>query len=142
MTNLEFSQPLVSSRSAAFTRLASRVLEALNEAVQYRRDEGETATQIADRLSWHRSAVTRALNGTSANLTLRTISDILWSCRFEPKDFKADPVEHISPNWVSSDREEVFFVYNIPTKELHLRDLEQPRSSASIVTHHQISISA
>lgn len=95
-----FSQkPLVDGRKAAFARLASRVLETLNEAVSTRRDEGQTVSAIADRIGCNRSSITRALNGTSANLTLRTISDILWATDFDPQDFSADPIEKISPNW-------------------------------------------
>jgi hypothetical protein len=116
------SQQLVSSKGAAFARLASRVLEALNEAVDYRRDQGQTLTGISEKIGCHRSALTRALNGTSANLTLRSISDILWAVDFDPKDFSADPVESISPNWIctatnvesaSGDQITIFATQNI-----------------------------
>lgn len=100
-----FSQkPLVDSRKAAFARLASRVLETLNEAVAARREEGQTISAIADRIGCNRSSVTRVLNGSSANMTLRTISDILWATNFDPRDFAADPIEQISPNWVAMDQ--------------------------------------
>jgi DNA-binding phage protein len=97
------SSPLpVSQRSAAFARLASRVLEALNNAVDIRRAEGQTLSSIAAKIGRDRSALTRALNGTSSNLTIRTISDILWATNFDPRDFEADPIESISPNWIDS----------------------------------------
>lgn len=101
-----FSQnPLVDSRKAAFARLASRVLEALNDAVSTRKDEGQTLTVIADRIGCNRSSLTRTLNGSSANMTLRTISDILWATNFDPQDFTADPIEKISPNWLVENHE-------------------------------------
>ena len=101
-----FSQnPLVDSRKAAFARLASRVLETLNEAVATRKDEGQTLTAIADRIGCNRSSVTRLLNGSSANMTLRTISDILWATNFDPQDFSADPIEKISPNWLMESQD-------------------------------------
>jgi transcriptional regulator with XRE-family HTH domain len=95
------SQPLTDQRGAAFSRLASRVLEALNEAVEHRREEGQSITELADKLGCHRSVMSRVLNGTSANLTLRTISDILWATNYEPQDFKADPIESLCGNMVS-----------------------------------------
>jgi DNA-binding phage protein len=101
VNDLKSSQPLVDSRGAAFARLASRIIEALNDAVEYRRQRGETMTSISDKLGWHRSALTRALNGTSRNLTVRTVSDILWATDFDPRDFCADPVEEIAPNFMS-----------------------------------------
>jgi transcriptional regulator with XRE-family HTH domain len=85
--------PLVDSRGAAYARLASRVLEALNEAVQRRLGDGVTRSDIADRLGCHRSQLSRVLNGTVPNLTLRTIADILWATDHEADDFRADPVE-------------------------------------------------
>lgn len=101
-----FSQnPLVDSRKAAFARLASRVLETLNEAVSTRKDEGQTLSAIAEKIGCNRSSLTRTLNGSSANMTLRTISDILWATNFDPKDFSADPIETISPNWPTDSYE-------------------------------------
>lgn len=90
--------PLVDARSAAFTRLASRVLETLNAAVEKRASSGKSRTQLADKIGWHRSQLTRILNGNVRNLTLRTISDILWATDFEPRDFEADPLEAICAN--------------------------------------------
>ncbi len=102
---MTYSQvPLVDSRKAAFARLASRVLEALDEAVSTRVAEGKTKREIADRIGCDRSSLSRVLNGTTSNITLRTISDILWATDFDPQDFRADPIEKISPNWVTSSR--------------------------------------
>lgn len=97
--NTKYSRQLVDARSAAFARLASRVLETLDSAVEKRRDEGVTLSAIAERIGCHKSAVSRVLNGNVRNLTLRTISDILWAADHEPKDFQADPIEDICPNW-------------------------------------------
>jgi hypothetical protein len=123
------SPPLTSQRSAAFARLASRVLEALNEAVDYRRDQGQTLTQIADRLECHRSVLTRVLNGTSSNLTLRTISDLLWATNFDPQDFKVDPVEKICPNWIAADESETDYVSSIVTYPTKTLKMESPEIS-------------
>lgn len=102
--NLQSSRPLVNARSAAYARLASRVLEVLNGAVQSRRLDGETLSSIADNIGCHRSVLSRVLNGTVSNLTLKTISDILWATKFDPQDFGADPIEVICPNWVDDER--------------------------------------
>ena len=128
-----FSQkPLVDSRKAAFARLASRVLETLNEAVSTRREEGQTISAIADRIGCNRSSITRALNGSSANMTLRTISDILWAADFDPQDFSADPIEKISPNWIAmtfDSSEETRFVI-FPTQEVRM-------DSSEIIEHNR-----
>lgn len=120
--DLTSSRPLVDAQGAAFGRLVSRVLETLNEAVDYRRPGGATASSIADKLDCHRSVISRVLNGTTRNLTLRTISDILWAADFEPKDFEAEPVELISPNWVASPLAEMdnngYISVIYPTKTL------------------------
>lgn len=92
------SQPLVDQRGAAFARLASRILSTLNAAADLRKAEGRTLSDAADKLGWHRSALSRILNGTKSNVTLRSISDILWAFDFEPKDFGADPLEEINSN--------------------------------------------
>jgi len=90
--------PLVDSRGAAYARLASRVLETLSEAVERRNSEGTTRSEIANRIGCHRSQLSRVLNGAVSNLTLRTISDILWATDYEAQDFMADPVERLSAN--------------------------------------------
>ena len=91
------SPRLIDSRRAAYARLASRVLETLNEAVQCRISEGSNRSEIATRLGCHRSQL-RILNGTLPNLTLRTISDVLWATDHDPIDFSADPIEKLSEN--------------------------------------------
>ncbi|KRA80465.1 hypothetical protein ASD76_14950 [Altererythrobacter sp. Root672] len=96
VNDLISSQPLVDERGAAFGRLVSRVLEALNDAVDYRRSEGVTASSIAEKLGCHKSVISRVLSGATRNLTLRTISDILWAVEFDPKDFQAEPIESLA----------------------------------------------
>jgi transcriptional regulator with XRE-family HTH domain len=98
--HLTSTQPVVDDRGAAFGRLASRILEMLNEAVEHRRSEGETLNSIAGKMGCHRSLLSRALNGTTSNLTIRTISDVLWAANYEPQDFRADPIEILSPNYI------------------------------------------
>lgn len=90
--------PLVDTRRASYARLASRVLEALNEAVSRRIGEGRSKAEIAERIGCHRSQLSRVLNGTTPNLTLRTISDVLWATDFDPQDFAVDPLEELSQN--------------------------------------------
>lgn len=108
-----FSQkPLVETRGANYARLASRVLEALNEAVGRRVGEGATKTDIALKIGCHRSQLTRVLNGATPNLTLRTISDILWATDYEPEDFRADPLEVISHNCTTFAQNQRTYVEN------------------------------
>jgi transcriptional regulator with XRE-family HTH domain len=92
------SLPFVDQRQAAFARLVSRVLETLNGAVEKRIAGGLSQNEIAEKIGCHKSALSRILNGRSKNVTLKTISDILWATDFEPRDFSADPLEDISPN--------------------------------------------
>jgi hypothetical protein len=140
------SQSFVDQRGAAFGRLAGRVLEALNEAVEYRKNKGETLTFLAEKIGCHRSSLTRALNGTSANLTLRTISDILWATRHEPQDFIAEPVEAICSNWNYFDQvdkndsmRDLVFVYG--TTNIKMREAENSEISASVFQKPEIEIS-
>lgn len=89
------SRPLVDARQAAFARLVARVIDALNHAVDKRTVEGATRKEIAEKIGCDKSSLSRALNGTSRNLTLKTVSDILWACDFEPEEFSATPLEEI-----------------------------------------------
>jgi hypothetical protein len=85
-------------REAQFARLMSDVLATLQEAVQHRYDTGVTRAALAQRIGCDRSSLSRVLNGHAANLTLRTVSDILWAADFEPCEFSAEPAERLSPN--------------------------------------------
>ena len=117
----KYSLPVVDERGAAFGRLASRVLETLNEAVDLRRAQGETITAIAYHIGCHKSLLSRILNGNTSNLTLRTISDILWATRHDPQDFRADPIELISPNWCDEEpiqRHTIYQTTNISMPEM------------------------
>src|SRR5690606_7944218 len=97
------SQPLVDDRQAAFSRLVSRVIETLNLAVEKRVERGQSKADLARKIGCHRSALTRVLNGTTRNITLKTVSDILWATEFEPVEFCAHPIEDIRPSdWDSS----------------------------------------
>lgn len=102
--------PLIDARRAAYARLASRVLEGLNDAVQRRVAEGISRSEIADRLGCHRSRLSRVLNGTVPNLTLRTISDILWATDYESRDFVADPLEELTANCPTHREHETEYV--------------------------------
>lgn len=99
-------EPLVDARGAAYARLASRVLETLNEAVGKRLSEGKTKASIAERIGCNRSQLSRLLNGSVKNLTVRTISDVLWATDHDPRDFLADPLEQLSPNCPSFGHQE------------------------------------
>jgi hypothetical protein len=98
---------LFRKREAQYGRLVHNVLNMLNDAVHHRISEGETKASIARIIGCDRSSLSRILNGNIRNLTLRTISDILWATNYEPQDFSADPVEVISPNYVSIDVDQV-----------------------------------
>lgn len=121
VSDTKSSRPVAEEREAAFARLASRVIETLNGAVEYRRSEGVTLTEIAARIGCHKSSISRALNGNCPNLTLRTVSDILWASDFDPEDFRADPVEKLCPNWVPpSQFDTVDGVISYPTKSISM----------------------
>lgn len=89
-------------REAQYGRLVMNVLNALNQAVARRQSEGETRTYLAEKIGCDRSQISRTLNGNVKNITIRTISDILWAARHEPEDFSVDAFEDISPNYVES----------------------------------------
>lgn len=120
------SRPLVDERQAAFSRLVARIIDSLNEAVEFRAGHGISKREIADKIGIDRSSLSRALNGASPNLTLRTISDILWACQFEPKDFEVQPIEeirvrHLSKPTISvASKDRCWVVYQ--TQEVNLRE--------------------
>lgn len=87
-------------REAQYGRFASNILRVLREAVDRRVDEGETKASLAHKLGWNRSQLSRLLNGNVGNITIKSISDILWAARFEPEDFEAMAHEDISPNYI------------------------------------------
>lgn len=89
----------VDPREAQYARFVGNVLNTLRSAVARRTDAGVTQRQICDRIDMDCSSMSRALNGRVSNLTLKTVSDILWAAEFEPKDFSADALEDISPNY-------------------------------------------
>jgi Helix-turn-helix. len=137
------SRALVDARGSAYARLASRVLEALNEAVTYRKDkDGVTLAMVADRIGCHRSQLSRTLNGTAKNLTLKTISDILWATDFDPEDFHADPVELICPNghdgfneWDSKNT--ISFYVKSESQSWILEDID---NNLSVEPHYEITL--
>lgn len=115
------SPPLVDERSAAFSRLAARIVDTLNDAVEKRKEEGETLSDIAEKMGCHRSSLSRVLNGTSRNITVRTIADILWATEFEPRDFEADPIETLCANWTGDANSYLVdgdFYYVLPLYEV------------------------
>lgn len=86
----------VDRRELLYGRMASAVLATLRKAVGTRIEQGQSQKQIADRIGCDKSHISRILKGRTSNLTLRTISDILWACDHEPKAFEADAVETIA----------------------------------------------
>ena len=88
----------IDPRDAQYGRFASAILRTLRSAVYHRVGVNHTQRDIADRLGWHRSQLSRVLNGRINNISIKTVSDILWACDFEPEEFAADPVEKLSPN--------------------------------------------
>lgn len=88
----------VDPRDAQYGRFASMVLRTLKRAVNHRLSPDCKQADIAGRLGWHPSQLSRVLNGRVNNISIKTVSDILWACDFEPEEFSADPIEEISPN--------------------------------------------
>ena len=88
----------VSPRQSQYGRFASAILRVLKEAVEARVGGGQTQREIASRLDWHPSQLSRVLNGRVSNISIQTVSDLLWACDFEPREFEADPVEMLCPN--------------------------------------------
>ena len=86
-------------REAQYGRFAIAVLATLREAVSRRTEEGMKKKEIADRIDMHPSSLTRLLNGRVPNITIKTISDVLWATEFEPVEFSADALEDLSPNY-------------------------------------------
>ena len=92
----------VDPREAQYARLVFGVLGTLRGAVNRRVGEGLKQQTIADKAGMDKSALSRVLNGRTRNLTLKTISDILWACDFEPVEFEADALEDLSEDHVPS----------------------------------------
>lgn len=132
-TSDQHFRPLVDQRGAAFARLVSRVTDTLNRAVEHRKSEGVTLKAAADKIGVHRSALSRVLNGTSRNLTLRTISDILWALEYEPQDFDADPLESINPDRPTFSSLGGHSPYNFKI-EMNIDDRDQLFSSTIVVS--------
>lgn len=87
-----------------YGRLASDVLVTLQEAVELRCKHGETKSGLAAAIGKNRSQLSRILNGSIKNLTLKTISDILWATRHRPNDFQAQPYEKLCANMTCGPR--------------------------------------
>lgn len=86
-------------RRRQYARFAQSVIEALREAVDRRTGEGLSKREIANRIDMNPSSLTRILNGRVKNITIKTISDILWAAEHEPKEFGSDALEDLSPNY-------------------------------------------
>lgn len=95
MSYLQFQ---VDPREAAYGRLVSGVLGVLRRAVATRVAADISKAEIA--LDAHLSAghLSRILNGNVRNITLRTVSDLLWATKHDPRDFEADAFELLSEN--------------------------------------------
>lgn len=89
----------VDFRELAYSRVAYSTLEMLRSAVARREAEGETRSAIAAKIGIDRSQLSRTLNGSVKNMTLRTISDIMFATSHSPKEFEADAWEDLSQAW-------------------------------------------
>lgn len=89
----------IDPRESQYARLAGQVLRTIRSAVDRRVNEGVSQNEIARRISMDKGSLSRVLNGRISNLTLRTISDILWATEHDPVEFSADAIEDISPNY-------------------------------------------
>lgn len=92
----------VDPREAQYGRFASSVLSMLVVAVEKRIEEGASKSSIAAEIGCDRGQLSRVLNGKISNLTIRTISDILWATKHEPS-IAAGAFEDISPNYVRQE---------------------------------------
>lgn len=110
MNSLELS---VDSRELQYGRLTSAVLATLRKAVGRRISEGASQGDIADRIGCHKSLLSRVLSGRTSNVTLRTVSDVLWACDYEPEVFDADPLETLCPNQGPVSR---YLIYSTKTE--------------------------
>jgi hypothetical protein len=95
---MNYFQFKIDPREAAYGRLVAGVLGVLRKAVAMRVDEDVTKAEIAEAANLSAGHLSRILNGNVRNLTLRTVSDLLWATRHDPKDFEADAFECLSPN--------------------------------------------
>jgi transcriptional regulator with XRE-family HTH domain len=103
MTSLKLK---IDPREAQYGRFASNVLRLLNEAVSFRIAQGLNQSSISQRLDWKKGQLSRILSGRVSNITIKTLSDILWACDFEPDEIRADPAESLSPNQSAVDDQE------------------------------------
>lgn len=86
----------VDPRDAQYARFAGSVLATLRCAVMRRVSEGLSQKEIGDRIDMDKSALSRVLNGRVRNITIKTVSDILWATEHEPVEFHADGFEDLS----------------------------------------------
>ena len=107
----------VDPREAQYARFAFAILRTLRSAVNKRTKEGLTQAAIASRIGMDRSSLSRILNGRTSNLTIKTISDVLWATEFEPIEFDADPREDLMRNYVPD----------------HLCERSQPRIATAMI---------
>lgn len=112
------------------------VINVLNDAVRRRVSEGESRTKIAEKIGCQRSQLSRTLNGNVPNLTIKTISDILWATGHEPQDFIAEAYEDISPNYVVVD-----FMQDAHASQLkgRVKDTSPQWSAQSVSTSEKIA---
>lgn len=95
---MNYLQFRIDPREAAYGRLVANVLGTLRRAVGRRVSEGEKKADIAGGANLSSSHLSRILNGNVSNVTLRTVSDILWATRHDPVDFSADALEDLIGN--------------------------------------------
>lgn len=89
----------VDPREAQYARLAANALRVLRGAVAHRAEEGVSQAEIGHRIGMDKGMLSRILNGRVRNITLRTLSDILWAAEYEPTTLSADSVESLMPNY-------------------------------------------
>jgi hypothetical protein len=89
----------IDPREAQYARFAGAVLKALRAAVFHRVESGLSQREICDRIGMDKGYMSRILNGRVPNLTLRTVSDVLWATEHEPVEFEAEAIEQICPNY-------------------------------------------
>lgn len=87
----------IAPRDLQYGRFASAVLGLLNHVVDTRVSDGITKKEIAEKIGWKPSALSRLLSGRVSNVTIKSISDLMWATGFQP-ELDAQANEVLSPN--------------------------------------------
>jgi transcriptional regulator with XRE-family HTH domain len=131
---MSFFDLSVEPRDAQYGRFASSVLRVLKSAVGERLHGGQSQREIADRLGWHASQLSRVLNGRVSNITIKTVSDVLWACDYEPCEFEASPSESLCSNFEKVCDAHHASALSVTEKAIVLRKFKQADAAGKSMT--------